>query len=80
MDFLNRIIDFFVSYRDTPYVIAANKQDKPNAWSPEELRLALRLPAHIKVLPCVASERDSVNSPPQTLYVLDDTGRAISER
>jgi signal recognition particle receptor subunit beta len=58
----NRIIDFFVSYRDTPYVIAANKQDKPNAWSPEELRLALRLPPHVKVLPCTASDRESVKT------------------
>ncbi len=56
----NRIIDFFISYRVTPYVVAANMQDKPNAWSPEELRLALRLPAHVKVLPCQANDRDSV--------------------
>src|SRR6266508_757088 len=56
----NRIIDFFVSYRDTPYVVAANKQDKPNAWAPDELRLALRLPQHIKVMPCIASDRESV--------------------
>jgi len=58
----NRIIDFFISYRDTPYVVAANKQDKPNAWSPEELRLALRLPPQIKVLPCSANDRESVKS------------------
>ncbi|NJK81734.1 MAG: ATP/GTP-binding protein [Chloroflexaceae bacterium] len=58
----NRIIDFFVSYRDTPYVIAANKQDRPNAWSPDELRLALRQPPHVKVVPCVAMDRESVKS------------------
>ena len=58
----NRIIDFFVSYRDTAYVIAANKQDRPNAWSPDELRLALRQPPHSKVLPCVASDRESVKN------------------
>jgi len=58
----NRIIDFFVSYRDTPYVIAANKQDRPNAWSPDELRLALRQPPHVKVVPCVAVDRESVKS------------------
>jgi uncharacterized protein len=58
----NRIIDFFISYRDTPYVVAANKQDKPNAWAPDELRLALRLPPHIKVLPCRANDRESVKS------------------
>jgi signal recognition particle receptor subunit beta len=40
--------------------VAANKQDKPNAWSPDELRLALRLPPQVKVLPCIASDRDSV--------------------
>ncbi len=58
----NRIIDFFISYRDTPYVIAANKQDRPNAWSPDELRLALRLPPHIKVVACNATDRDSVKA------------------
>jgi uncharacterized protein len=58
----NRIIDFFVSYRDTPYVIAANKQDRPNAWSPDELRLALRQPPQVKVVPCVANDRESVKS------------------
>ncbi len=58
----NRIIDFFASFGDAPYVIAANKQDRPNAWAPDELRLALRQPEHIKVLPCVASDRESVKS------------------
>jgi signal recognition particle receptor subunit beta len=43
-------------------VVAANKQDKPNAWSPDELRLALRLPPHVKVLPCMANNRDSVKN------------------
>ncbi|MEM8531497.1 MAG: ATP/GTP-binding protein [Chloroflexota bacterium] len=67
----NRIIDFFVSYRDTPYVIAANKQDRPNAWSPEELRLALRLPQETKVLPCVATNKDNVkNVLLELLYVI----------
>jgi len=55
-----RIIDFFTSFRESPYVIVANKQDLENAWAPEELRLALRLPESIKVLPCVATDRESV--------------------
>ncbi len=57
-----RIIDFFTSYRESPYVVVANKQDLENAWSPEELRLALRLPDEVKVLPCVATNRESVKS------------------
>lgn len=57
-----RIIDFFTGFRETPYVIVANKQDQENAWSAEELRLALRLSDQIKVLPCVAIDRESVKS------------------
>ncbi len=67
----NRIIDFFVSYRDTPYVIAANKQDRDNAWSPDELRLALRQPPHVKVLSCVANNRENVkNVLLELLYII----------
>ncbi len=55
-----RIVDFFGRFRKTPYLIVANKQDLENAWSPEELHLALRLPDHVKVLPCVATRRSSV--------------------
>jgi uncharacterized protein len=67
----SRIIDFFVSYRDTPYVVAANKQDRPNAWSPDELRLALRLPPQVKIIPCIATERESVkNVLLELLYVI----------
>lgn len=57
-----RILDFFTSYRSSPYVVVANKQDEENAWSPEELRFALRLPEEIKVLPCTAMERESVKT------------------
>jgi hypothetical protein len=54
-------------------VIAANKQDRPNAWSPEELRLALRQPPHIKVVPCVANDRESVKGALlELLYIILD--------
>jgi small GTP-binding protein len=57
-----RIVDFFTAYRESPYVIVANKQDQENAWSPDELRLALRLPDEIQVLPCAAVRRESVKA------------------
>ena len=67
----NRIIDFFTSQRDAPYVVSANKQDHENAWAPDELRLALRLPAHVKIVPCVATQKDSVkNVLLELLYVI----------
>jgi small GTP-binding protein len=57
-----RVVDFFTSFRDTPYVVVANKQDLENAWSPDELRLALRLPDGVRVLPCTATKRQSVKT------------------
>jgi uncharacterized protein len=57
-----RIIDFFNTYRAIPYVVAANKQDEPDAWKPEDVRLALRLPREIKVLPLVAKDREQVKN------------------
>lgn len=54
------ILDTFRSYAPVPYVVAANKQDLEDAWATEDLRIALRIPPEIKVLPCVANERESV--------------------
>jgi signal recognition particle receptor subunit beta len=71
-----RIIDFFNSYQNTPFVVAANKQDMENAWSPDEIRLALRLPRDVKVLPCVATSQGEVKT---VLLELLYTILAVSE-
>jgi small GTP-binding protein len=57
-----RILDIFRSYANTPYVVAANKQDMNDAWSPEDLRIALKVRPGIKLLPCVATDKESVKS------------------
>jgi len=54
------ILDTFRAYAPVPYVVAANKQDMEDAWAPEDLRIALRIPQEIKVLPCVATDQGSV--------------------
>lgn len=54
------IINIFRSYAETPFVIAANKQDLPNAWPPDDLKIVLGLEPEIKVLPCVARDKESV--------------------
>jgi signal recognition particle receptor subunit beta len=56
------ILDTFRSYAPVPYVVAANKQDLDDAWGPEDLRIALRIPEDIKVLSCVATDRESVKN------------------
>jgi uncharacterized protein len=55
-----RILDTFRSYAAVPYIVAANKQDLEDAWSPEDLRIVLRVESAIKVVPCVASDKESV--------------------
>ena len=55
-----RIIDFLYTKVGTPYIVAANKQDLPNAWPPEFIRSYLDLDDSIKVVPCVAKEKKSV--------------------
>jgi signal recognition particle receptor subunit beta len=54
------ILNTFRAYAPTPYVVAANKQDHPDAWEPEDLRIALRIDPRIKLLPCVAIDKESV--------------------
>jgi len=55
-----RILEIFRSYAPTPYVVAANKQDLPDTWSTEDLRIALKIPPEVRVVPCVATDRQSV--------------------
>lgn len=54
------ILGTFHSYAPVPYIVAANKQDLLDAWSPEDLRIALRIPESVKMVPCVATEQESV--------------------
>ena len=54
------ILETFRAYAPTPYLVAANKQDKPDAWDLEDMRIALRLDSKVKLLPSVATEKESV--------------------
>lgn len=54
------ILEVFRGYAQTPYIVAANKQDMPDAWSPEDLRIALKIDKSVKILPCVATDKESV--------------------
>jgi small GTP-binding protein len=56
------ILQTFRAYAPTPYVVAANKQDREDAWDIEDMRIALRLDGSVKLLPCVAIDKESVKS------------------
>lgn len=54
------IARIFASYAPVPYLFAANFQDVPDAWDIEALRIALQVPNDIPIIPCVATDRESV--------------------
>lgn len=56
------ILETFKAYAPTPYVVAANKQDMEDAWEVEDVRLALRLDSRVKMLPCIATNKESVKA------------------
>ncbi len=56
------ILETFRAYAPTPYVVAANKQDLSDSWDIEDMRIALRLKPDIKLLPCVAVDKESVKN------------------
>ena len=72
-----RILDIFRAYAHTPYVIAANKQDMEDAWAPEDLRIALKVRPGVKLLPCVAMDKESVKN--VLLELLYDILEAVPE-
>ncbi len=71
-----QILDTFRSYSDSPFVVAANKQDSADAWTPDDLKIALGLDGKDKVLPCVATQKDSVKQVLLALLysILESTG------
>ena len=56
------ILETFRAYAPTPYVVAANKQDLPDAWNTDDLRIALRIEDGVKLLSCVANDKESVKT------------------
>jgi uncharacterized protein len=56
------ILETFRAYAPTPYVVAANKQDIEDAWDLDDMRIALRLDKKVKLLNCVATEKETVKT------------------
>ena len=56
------ILETFRAYAPTPYIVAANKQDRQDAWDLEDMRIALRLDPKVKLLDCVATDKEKVKT------------------
>jgi len=55
------IIDEFKAHAGIPFVVAANKQDRPDPVSPEQMRRLLQLSSAFGIVPCVAIDYTSVS-------------------
>src|SRR5450759_1537902 len=56
------ILETFHAYAHTHSIVAANKQDRPDAWEVEDMRHALRLDSKVKLKTCVAHDKESVKN------------------
>ena len=64
-----RVVEFFETISDVPYVVVANKQDVEDAFSTDDIRHILSLDDGIPVLPCNALDKGQVK---EVLLVLFD--------
>jgi len=72
-----KILETFRAYAPTPYIVAANKQDRADSWDIDDMRIALRLDKSIQLLPTTALNKDSVKS--VLVSLLTDILREIGE-
>ncbi|WP_448587405.1 GTP-binding protein [Thermocrinis sp.] len=70
-----KIINFFQSRFPVPLVVGANKQDLPNAWSPQDVKIALDINENedIPVIPVSAVDKESVKNTLLTLLEIVKT-------
>lgn len=62
-----------LNHPDTPCMLVANKQDHPDAWPAEDIRLGLGLPDSIQVVGCTATDiKDVKHAIVQLLYCILD--------
>lgn len=55
------ILENYMAHSPVPFVIAVDASTD-DAWQPNDVRIALRLPEYVKVLPCVVSDHQSVKN------------------
>jgi len=54
------VYNFFKQMGDVPHIVAANKQDVEGCLTPEIIRIMMKIPSSIPVVPLVATDPESV--------------------
>jgi small GTP-binding protein len=68
------LLKLFKKRNNVPYLLVANKSDQRNGLSDEEIRKRLRLPQKQLLVPCVATDKDSVQAVVERLVTMIETG------
>ena len=68
------LLQDFRKHKNVPFLLAANKADQ-KGLSGEEIRLALRLPSRLPVVPCVATDKKSAQAVVERLIAIIEGGR-----
>lgn len=63
----SKLISAFNNLTNVPFIVVANKQDDLTAMPVDYVQKRLGLPAHVPVLPCVATDKESVKEALLTL-------------
>ncbi len=61
------LLEMFHAHAPVPYVVAVSSQDHPDEWDAESVRIALRIPDNVQVLPCVVNSIESIKQVVLTL-------------
>lgn len=62
------LLEMFYAHAPVPYIVAIRQHDDhPDAWDAEAVRIALRIPENVSVLPCVLPDVESVKEVVLTL-------------
>lgn len=54
------IVDNFGIYTDVPFVVAVDSSQSADSWQPNDIRIALKLDDHTKILPCIVNDHQAV--------------------
>jgi small GTP-binding protein len=69
-----QLLTLFKKRRNVPYLLVANKSDQRNGLSDEEIRKRLKLSQKQPIIPCIATDKASVQAVVERLVTMIEAG------
>ena len=68
------LLKLFKKRNNVPYLLGANKSDRRNGLSDEEIRKRLKLSQKHLIIPCIATDKNSVQAVVERLVMMIEAG------